>query len=325
MNKRTIGPLHVGSIGLGCMGMTLAYGRVDRTEALATLLRAVEAGVTLFDTAQMYGGGRNEALIGPALKPYRDQITLATKTGIASTFGAPTGFDGRPASITRAMDGSLRRLETDHVDLYYLHRVDPKVPIEDSVGALAECVAAGKALHIGVSEVTGEQLRRAHAVHPIAAVQMEWSLFSRELEDDVLPVARELGIGIVAYSPLGRGMLTGSSASTTKLGLLDYRRVLPRWRRKHLAANLAAVELISGIARRHGATPGQIALAWVLGRGDDVVPIPGTKRPRYLEENLRAAGITLTPQDLAELDRVRASGERYGSLLSASSSDPGKR
>lgn len=216
--RRIIGGIETFPIGLGCMGMTMSYGPVDKAEAAATVQAAVDAGVTLFDTAQMYGGGRNEAFIGPLLEPFRDDIVLATKSGIRTRFGGlPVGLDGRPESIRKGLDASLKRLRTDRVDLYYLHRVDPKVPLEDSVGALADGVHAGKVRAIGLSEVTGSQLRRAHAVHPVAAVQMEWSLFSRTLEDDVLPVARELGVGIVTYSPLGRGMLTGSPAATTNL------------------------------------------------------------------------------------------------------------
>lgn len=312
--RRSIGGIETFPIGLGCMGMTMSYGPVDKAEAAATVQAAVDAGVTLFDTAQMYGGGRNEAFIGPLLEPFRDEIVLATKSGIRSLGGLPVGLDGRPESIRKGLDASLKRLRTDRVDLYYLHRVDPKVPLEDSVGALADGVHAGKVRAIGLSEVTGNQLRRAHAVHPISAVQMEWSLFSRTLEDDVLPVARELGVGIVTYSPLGRGMLTGSPAATTNLSLLDYRRILPRWRKENLAANLRTVDVIRQVSARHDATPGQVALAWVLSRGDDVVPIPGAKRRRHLKENLTALELRLSAEDLAELDRIRAQGDRYGRL-----------
>lgn len=313
--RRIIGGIEPFPIGLGCMGMTMSYGPVDKAEAAATVQAAVDAGVTLFDTAQMYGGGRNEAFIGPLLEPFRDDIVLATKSGIRTRFGGlPVGLDGRPESIRKGLDASLKRLRTDRVDLYYLHRVDPKVPLEDSVGALADGVHAGKVRAIGLSEVTGSQLRRAHAVHPVAAVQMEWSLFSRTLEDDVLPVARELGVGIVTYSPLGRGMLTGSPAATTNLSLLDYRRILPRWRKENLAANLRTLDIIGQVAARHDATLGQVALAWVLARGDDVVPIPGTKRRRHLKENLAALELRLSAEDLVELDRIRAQGDRYGRL-----------
>ena len=313
--NRTIGTLETFPVGLGCMGMTLSYGPVDKAEAAATLRAAVDAGVTMFDTAEVYGGGRNESFIGPLLAPHRDRILLATKTGIRTRFGGfPVGFDGRPEFIRKGLDGSLKRLGTDHVDLHYLHRVDPKVPLEDSVGALADGVRAGKVRHIGVSEVTGEQLRRAHAVHPITAVQIEWSLFSRECEADVVPVARELGVGIVCYSPLGRGMLTGAPSATTKLALLDFRRFLPRWRKENLTANLRAVEVVKRVAARHDATPAQVALAWVLAKGDDVVPIPGTTRRRRLAENLGALDLQLGADDLAELDQIRARGERHGGL-----------
>lgn len=293
--------------------MAAVYGRPDPVQARAAIDRAVERGVTLLDTAEMYGNGASERFVGEALRGRRDGMVLASKTGITTwpVIGMPRGLDGRPERIRRAIDGSLRRLRTDHLDLYYLHRVDPKVPIEDSVGAMSQLVAAGKVRAIGVSEVTAEQLRRAHATHPITAVQTEWSLFSRELEAEVVPTARELGIGIVAYSPLGRGMLSGTTAATTRLPLVDYRRFLPRWRRENLAANLEAVEIVADVARRHSVTPAQVALAWVLARGDDVVPIPGTKRPRFLDDNVDAVRVRLTEEDLTSLDAVRAVGERY--------------
>ena len=238
---------------------------------------------------------------------------LATKTGITTRrlTGLPKGLDGRPERIKSALEASLRRLGTDRVDLYYLHRVDPHVPIEDSVGAIAALVAEGKVRAVGVSEVTGAELRRAYATHPIAAAQMEWSLFSREVETEVLSTARELGVGIVAYSPLGRGMLTASPTATTKLPLIDYRRFLPRWRRQNLAANLQGVERVRAVADRLGATPGQIALAWVLSRGEDVVPIPGTKRPAYLAENIGALEVRLDAAAFAELEQIEATGSRY--------------
>jgi aryl-alcohol dehydrogenase-like predicted oxidoreductase len=227
--------------------------------------------------------------------------------------GMPKGVDGRPDRIRRAAEESLRRLGTDYVDLYYLHRVDPRVPIEESVGAIADLVTAGKARAVGVSEVSPEELRRAHAIHPVAAVQMEWSLFSRELESELVPTARDLGVGLVAYSPLGRGMLTGSAQATTDLPLIDYRRFLPRWRRANLAANLRSVEKVAAVARRIGATPGQVALAGVLSRGDDVVPIPGTKRPRYLQENLRALEVQLDAEALSDLETLTVAGDRDAS------------
>ena len=281
--------------------------------ARATIDRAIDLGINFFDTADIYGNGDNERFVGEALRGRRDQVVLATKVGITTLplLGLPTGVNGRPERIRNAIDRSLRRLQTDHVDLYYLHRVDPRVPIEDSVDALAGLVAAGKVREIGLSEVTAAELRRAHAVHPVAAVQSEWSLFSRELEAEVVPAARELGVAIVPYSPLGRGMLTGSAAATTKLPLFDYRRFLPRWRRKNLALNLAAVEQVKVIAREVGATPAQVALAWVLRHGDDVLPIPGTKRVATLEQNVGALEVTLSDEHVAQLEALSAVGGRY--------------
>jgi aryl-alcohol dehydrogenase-like predicted oxidoreductase len=310
---RRLDTLDVGAIGLGCMGMAMVYGRPDPTQARATVDRALDRGVTLFDTADMYGDGASERFLGDALRGRRDRVVLASKVGILTwpRLGIPRGVNGRPEHIRRSIDRSLRRLGTDHLDLYYLHRVDPRVPIEDSVGALAELVSAGKVRALGVSEVTADELRRAYAVHPIAAVQAEWSLFSRDLEAEVVPAARALGVGVVAYSPLGRGMLSGSPAATTQLSLFDYRRMLPRWRAENLAANLQAVEVVGVVARGHGVTPAQVALAWVLARGEDVVPIPGTKRPQYLEENLGALDVRLTEDDLDRLDRLVAAGDRY--------------
>ena len=311
--SRRLGDLTVGAVGLGCMGLAMVYGRPDPAEARAAVDRALELGVTLLDTADMYGDGASERFLGDALRGRRDRVVLASKVGIRTwpVLGLPRGVDGRPDHIRRSIDGSLRRLRTDHLDLYYLHRVDPRVPIEDSVGALGELVAAGKVRHLGVSEVTADELRRAYAIHPIAAVQTEWSLFSRELEAEVVPAARALGVGIVAYSPIGRGMLSGTAAATTRLSLMDYRRFLPRWRKDNLATNLCAVEVVSDIARAHGATAAQVALAWVLARGEDVVPIPGTKRPRYVEENVAALELTLADEDLTRLDGLVAVGARY--------------
>jgi len=312
MIKRQLGDLQVGAIGLGCMGMAMVYGRPDPTEANATIHQALERGVTLLDTADMYGNGASERFVGDAIRGRRERVVLATKTGITTRrfTGLPKGVDGRPDRIRRAAEESLRRLGTDYVDLYYLHRVDPRIPTEESVGAIGELVTAGKARAVGVSEVSPKELVRAHTTHPIAAVQMEWSLFSRELESELVPTARALGIGIVAYSPLGRGMLTGSAKATTDLPLIDYRRFLPRWRRANLAANLRSVEKVAAVARRIGATPGQVALAWVLSRGDDVVPIPGTKRPRYLQENLGALEVQLDAEALSDLDTLTVAGDR---------------
>lgn len=312
---RRLGSLEVGPLGLGCMGMSTAYGRPDEASSKATLERAVERGVTLFDTADMYGRGANEELLGRHLHGVRERIVLATKTGILTLpgLGLPIGVDASPARIARAVDASLRRLRTDVIDLYYLHRVDPRVPIEESIGAMAELVRAGKVRALGVSEVTADQLRRAHAEHPLAAVQLEWSLFSRDAERDVIPVAHELGIGVVAYSPLGRGMLTGSPEATTRLALVDYRRLLPRWNRHNLAENLRQVEVVREIADEAGARPAQVALAWLLGHDRDVVPIPGTKRPARLDENLAALEVTLTTGQRNRLDRLKAAGGRYPS------------
>ncbi len=314
-STRQLGPLQVSPLGLGCMGMSTAYGRPDEAASKATLQRALERGVTLFDTADMYGHGANEKLLGRHLHGVRDSIVLATKTGIRTLpgLGLPIGLDASPARIARAAEASLRRLRTEVIDLYYLHRVDPRVPIEESIGAMAELVRAGKVRALGVSEVTADELRRAHREHPIAAVQLEWSLFSREPEHAVVPTAHELGIGVVAYSPLGRGMLTGSPAATTRIGLIDYRRLLPRWNRRNLAENLRQVEVVRAVADELGARPAQVALAWLLGHDPAVVPIPGTKRPAYLDENLAALDLTLTVGQRERLDRLRAVGDRYRS------------
>lgn len=319
MPTRAIGDLTVSALGLGCMGMSMTYGRPDLREARHTIDRALELGVTLFDTADMYGNGHNERFVGQALGSRRDRITLASKFGILTVplAGLPRGVNGSPAYVRRACEASLRRLGTDVIDLYYLHRIDANVPIEDTVGAMAELVRQGNVRHLGLSEASGEHLRRAHAVHPIAALQSEWSIFSREIEADALPVARELGIAIVPYSPLGRGMLTGSPASTTKLPLLDYRRFLPRWRRANLAHNLGVVERVRAVAADLGVTPGQVALAWVLAQGSDVVPIPGTKRAAYLEENCAAVHVTLPPAAMDALGNLHARGARYAGVPGA--------
>jgi aryl-alcohol dehydrogenase-like predicted oxidoreductase len=300
----------VSALGLGCMGMSFAYGTADRGEAIATLHRALDLGVTFLDTADMYGGGDNEELLATVLADRRDDVTLATKFGILTgEDGYPIGVDGSPAYVRRACDASLRRLGVDHIDLYYLHRPDPEVPIEDTVDAMAELVAAGKVRHLGLSESSAETIRRAAAVHPIAAVQSEWSVFSRDIERAVLPACRELGIGLVPYSPLGRGLLTGTLP--TEFADDDFRRTLPRFQRENLERNLETVGAVRETAAAHGATPGQVALAWLLAQGTDVVPIPGTKRVRYLEENVGALDVTLTPADHARLDALRPAGDRY--------------
>jgi aryl-alcohol dehydrogenase-like predicted oxidoreductase len=310
---RALGPLSVSALGLGCMGMSFAYGAADRGEAIATLHRALDLGVTLLDTADMYGRGENEELLATVLADRRDEVTLATKFGILTgEDGYPRGVDGSPAYARRACDASLRRLGVDHIDLYYLHRPDPEVPIEDTVGAMAELVAAGKVRHLGLSESSAETIRRAAAVHPIAAVQSEWSVFSRDIERAVLPTCRELGIGLVPYSPLGRGLLTG--ALPTEFADDDFRRTLPRFQQENLERNLETVGAVREIAAAHATTPGQVALAWLLARGEDVVPIPGTKRVRYLEENVGALDVALTADDLARLDALQPAGDRYADM-----------
>ncbi len=307
---RALGPLSVSALGLGCMGMSFAYGTPDRGEAVATLHRALDLGVTFLDTADMYGRGDNEELLATVLADRRDEVTLATKFGILTgEDGYPSGVDGSPAYARRACDASLRRLGVDHIDLYYLHRPDPEVPIEDTVGAMAELVAAGKVRHLGLSESSAETIRRAAAVHPITAVQSEWSVFSRDIEQAVVPTCRELGIGLVPYSPLGRGLLTG--ALPAEFADDDFRRTLPRFQQENLERNLRTVGAVREIATAHSATPGQVALAWLLAQGDDIAPIPGTKRVRYLEENVGAVDVTLTAADLARLDALRPAGDRY--------------
>lgn len=309
---RTLGPLTVSALGLGCMGMSYAYGPPDHAEALATLHRALDLGVRFLDTADMYGAGANEELLAEVLAERRDEVVLATKFGILTgDDGRPIGVDGSPAYVRRACEASLRRLGVDRIDLYYLHRPDPAVPIEDTVAAMAELVRDGLVGHLGLSEASAATIRRATTVHPIAAVQSEWSVFSRDVETSVVPTCRELGIGLVPYSPLGRGLLTGALTSTDGLAVDDFRRGLPRFQSEHLDGNLAAVAVVRRIAATRGATPGQVALAWLLARGEDVVPIPGTKRVRYLEQNVGALAVTLTADDLTHLDALLPSGDRY--------------
>lgn len=301
-------------MGLGCMGMSLAYkGAPDPADGVATIHHALDRGVRMLDTADMYGNGGNEQIVGRAIAGRRDEVVLATKCGITTwpVVGLPRGTNGRSEYIRRSAEDSLRRLGTDVIDLFYLHRIDPRVPIEESVGALADLVERGLVREIGLSEVGAEDLRKAHATHPIAAIEMEWSIVSRELEADVVPVARELGIGIVCYSPIGRGMLSGDAAAMTP-GLLDFRRFLPRWSRKNRPHNTRLVERVREIADAHGATPAQVALAWLLARGDDVVPIPGTSKPGRIDENLGAFDVELTADDLTVLDGLTAAGARYG-------------
>ena len=323
MDTRTLGELTVSAQGLGCMGMSVAYGTPDRTEALATVARALDLGVTFLDTADMYGRGDNEELLGEALATRRNEVVLATKFGILTgPDGRAAGVDGRPEYVHEACDASLKRLGVDHIDLYYQHRPDPQVPIEDTVGAMAELVAAGKVRHLGLSEASADTIRRAVAVHPITAVQTEWSVFSRDVEARVVPACRELGVGVVAYSPLGRGMLTGTVTSVDALAADDFRRTLPRFAAANLDANTAAVTTVRAIADAHGATPAQVALAWLFSQGPDVVPIPGTKRVSYLEDNAGAGAVTLTADDLARLDALPVAGDRYPDMAWAERDTP---
>lgn len=313
MRTRYLGAdrLAVSEQGLGCMGMSMSYGPRDDDASIAVIHRALDLGVTFFDTADVYGSGHNEELVGRALGDHRDHVVVATKCGYQPDFS----IHGDRDYITAACEASLQRLNTDYLDLYYLHRVDPTVPIEESVGAMADLVAVGKVRHIGLSEASAPSLGRAAAVHPITALQSEWSLWTRDIEVDVLATARALGIGIVPYSPLGRGFLTGTVTTTESLADDDMRRQLPRFTGDALQANLHLVEQVEAIAATYDATPNQIALAWVLDRGPDVVPIPGTKRIRYLESNIASGGIALTESDRLTLDAVFApeavSGARY--------------
>lgn len=308
-----IGSLTVARMGLGCMGMTLAYGRRDPAQGIATIHRALDRGITLLDTADMYANGRNEKLVGSAIAGRRDEAVLATKVGFLTVpgIGLPRDLNGRPDHIRARAERSLRNLGTDHIDLYYLHRVDPQVPVEESVGAMAELVERGLVREIGLSEAGAEDLRRAHATHPIAALETEWSILTRDIESDALPVARELGITVVPYSPISRGMLSGDAAAMTP-GLLDFRRFLPRWAPKNREHNAQIVERIRAIANAHEATPAQVAISWVLARGEDVVPIPGTSKPHRIDENLGAFDVELTAEDLTVLDGLSAAGARYG-------------
>ncbi|MER5515588.1 aldo/keto reductase [Streptomyces sp. NPDC002763] len=319
MRQRSLRDLQVSSIGLGCMGMSAFYGTADQDEGARTIHRALELGITFLDTAQLYGPLTNETLVGEAVRGHRDEYVIATKFNYRMDDAVPGDMssigrqDGSAEHVRSSVHGSLRRLGTDYIDLYYQHRVDPNVPIEETVGAMAELVAEGKVRHIGLSEASPETIRRAHAVHPIAAVQSEYSLWTRDPEDEVIPTCRELGIGFVPYSPLGRGFLAGRFSSPDDLHANDWRRTGPRFTGDNLEANLRLADKVKEIAAEKDVTPAQLALAWVLAQGDDIVPIPGTKRRTYLEQNAGAADVELTKEDLARIDAEvpEAAGERY--------------
>jgi aryl-alcohol dehydrogenase-like predicted oxidoreductase len=318
MQKRKLGAqgLVVSAIGLGCMGMSEFYGTTDEEESIATINRALDLGVSFLDTSDMYGPYTNEKLIGKVISTRRDEVVLATKFGIRrGEDPMQRWIDGRPEYVREACDGSLKRLGVDHIDLYYQHRVDPNVPIEDTVGAMADLVKEGKVLYLGLSEAAPQTIRRAHAVHPISALQTEYSLWSRDPEEEILPTVRELRIGFVPYSPLGRGFLTGQIKSFDDLAADDYRRYSPRFQGDNFKKNMETVERITEIAKEKSVTAGQLALAWVLAQGDDIVPIPGTKRRKYLEENAAAVSVTLSEEDLRRIEEVApkgvAAGTRY--------------
>ncbi|MGZ4225374.1 MAG: aldo/keto reductase [Solirubrobacteraceae bacterium] len=325
MNRRRLGSqgLEVSAEGLGCMGMTWAYGAGDERSGEATIHRALELGITFLDTAEAYGPYTNEELVGRAIAGRRNEFEIATKFGFVINPDAPNdrATDGSPENARRACEGSLKRLGVEHIDLFYQHRVDPNVPIEETVGAMAELVQAGKVRYLGLSEASAATIRRAHETHPITAVQSEYSLWTRDPEDEVLPTLRELGIGLVAYSPLGRGFLTGQIRSLDDLPEDDWRRTNPRFQEDALRENLELADRVAALANRHGVTPAQLALAWVLAKGDDIVPIPGTKSPQRLEENAAATDVTLSADEVNELnnaispDAVR--GDRYaGQMMS---------
>jgi aryl-alcohol dehydrogenase-like predicted oxidoreductase len=321
MRTRRLGRagLEVSALGLGCMGMSEFYGPRDDAQSVAVIHRALELGVTLLDTADMYGPFVNEQLVGRAIAGRRDEVVVATKFGNArGEHGERLGVRGDAEYVRACCEASLRRLGVEHIDLYYQHRVDVEVPIEETWGALAELVAAGKVRHLGISEASAESIRRANAVHPITALQSEWSLWSRDLEDEIIPMARELGIGLVPYSPLGRGFLTGEIRSIDDLAADDFRRHSPRFTGANFARNLALVTRVQELAGERGCTPGQLALAWLLHQGDDVAPIPGTKRTAYLEENVGALDVTLTDEDLRQIEQAApigiAAGDRYADM-----------
>jgi aryl-alcohol dehydrogenase-like predicted oxidoreductase len=324
MEARELGTsgLFVSTLGLGCMGMSDFYGDGDEVESIATIHRAIELGVTFLDTADIYGMGRNEELVGKAIKDRRDKVILATKFGnVRKADGTFVGVNGKPDYVRSACEASLRRLQVDMIDLYYQHRVDPNTPIEDTVAAMAELIEAGQVRYLGLSEAASDTIRRAQKVHPIAALQTEYSLWSRDPEGELLDTVRELGIGFVAYSPLGRGFLTAKITSLDDLANNDWRRSMPRFEQDNFRRNMELVERIKVLAAKKGCSPAQLAIAWVLAQGDDIVPIPGTKRRRYLEENIGALDVHLAPQELAEIDALLPAGAAAGSRYSA----PGMR
>lgn len=318
MKKRKLGKkgLEVSAMGLGCMGMSEFYSNRDEKESIRTIERALDLGVTLFDTASSYGVGENEKLVGKALKRHREKVIISTKFGnVRAADGTYLGINGRPAYVREAVDQSLKNLNTDYIDLYYQHRVDPNVPIEETIGAMAELITAGKVRYIGLSEASEQTIRRAHQEYPISALQTEYSLWSRDIEDGILSTVRELGIGFVAYSPLGRGFLTGQIKSFEDLSSDDYRRTSPRFQGENFNKNLLLVKKIESLAKSKGCSPAQLAIAWLLALGDDIVPIPGTKRRIFLEDNLDGVKVTLSQDELEEINVIApkgiAAGTRY--------------